>query len=513
MFKRLITVVFALMATITMPCFGRDLSSNSISYAMINGAPINVLDWGVNTTANDNASAFKLLSEWVNSQYVVQGGKPIGIYFPMGTYQYSGGLDFQTPVYLFSNGDATLYYTGSGNAIDLGNLNTGLYPYSNAHYTVDGLRITSTKAAIHGIFLRPFVLSPRIINVVFKDFGSGAGGSNYCIYGYDNIWDAVIENVRMYTVDRNDANANFIGIIGVSPAGVSDGGNSRVTISNCFMAAYNDIDLGVYAQISGTGSRILGGSFVNSSYGIILTPDAQDIIIDSVYAEMANNALAYITTVSKTIGGNLYFPQGIVVKNAYINFHGHNIPMVKVFDSNVRYIDWTIDHVVYGGIVDGHLMIEQNDYGNQWHNTASGFVPLSIPSSNDDGRRVQITNPNLLAAEPWSNPGAVFGTEKVTKTTYALSQTDCGKIKRLTNLPTVVTVPNSILSPYVPVGAVIYLHNETGGNQTIVGASGVSLYLTGTSGGPGTRTIGPNGLARLINIQANVWLVDGPGVN
>lgn len=493
------------------------MSLTKVSYSMIDGAPINVLDWGaVADGVTDNTAAFTALSAWVNTQESVQGGVPIPIYFPAGTYKYgTNGLNFHNPVTLFSDEGATLYFTGvNSNAIDLGKpgLAYGDWLFNNVEYTVDGLRITSNDLAQHGINLRPFVLSARIRNVVFYDFGTGSGGGGYCIYGQNEVWETVIENCRLFLTNRLTANTNFIGLPGVSAEGVSDGGNSRVTISNCDMRSFRvDVNLGIFALISGTASRILGGGFVNSSYGIMLSPDAHDVIIDGVYAEMAANALAYITCVSKTINGNLYFPQGATVSNAYINFHGYDIPMIRCFDSGVRFIDWTINHVVYGDIVDNQLLIQQIDVANQTGNIATQFYRINVPSSNDDGRRAQIFNPNLVNAENWADPGNVTGVEVVTATTYTLKQTDPGKTKRLTGASTVVTVPNSLSNPNIPIGSVIYLLNGTGASQTIVAASGVALYLTGTAS-TGTRTIGAVGLARLTNTQANVWLVDGPGV-
>lgn len=494
------------------------MSLTKASYAMINGAPINVLDWGaVGDGSTDNTSAFMALSAWVNAQ--PRTGIPFPIYFPAGTYKYGiNGLNFENPVTLFSDEAATLHYTGvNSNAIDLGKpgLGYGQWIFDNAEYTVDGLRITSDYGPNHGINLRPFVLSARIRNVVFVDFGGNDGDTGYCIYGQNEIWDTVIENCRLFAINRTTAKTNFVGLIGVSAEGVSDGGNSRVTMSNCWMASYltsPPVDMGVYAQISGTASRILGGSFVNSSYGIILTPDAHDVIIDGVYAEMSDNSYAYISVASKTIGGSVYCPEGATVSNAYINFHEHDIPMIKSLDANVRLVNWTINHVVYGGIVDNQLLIEQQFWGNQYNNVATQFYKIPVPLGSDDGRRAQIFNPNLEDdLGTWADPANVFGIETVTATTYTLTQSDPGKFKRLTGASTVVTVPNSLSNPNIPIGSIIYLHNETGGNQTIVAGSGVLLSLTGTAS-TGTRTIGGNGLARLINSAPNVWLVDGPAV-
>jgi hypothetical protein len=487
-----------------------------VTYAMIDGAPINVLDWdAVGDGVTDNTAAFTALSTWVNTQ--PRTGVPFPIYFPAGTYKYGvGGLNFEHPVTLFSDEGATLYYTGvNSNAIDLGKpgLNYGDFLFDNAEYTVDGLRITSDYGCNHGIYLRPFVLSARIRNVVFYDFGGNAGTTGYCIFGQTEIWDTVIENCRLLATVRLNANVNFIGFPGVSTGGVRDGGNSRVTMSDCMMTSFATgpaIDLGVYALISGTQSRILGGSFVNSSYGILLDSQAQGVIIDGVYAEMASNALAYVTAASLTSGGITYYPSNARILNAYIRFNNLNIPLVKCFDAGMRFINWEINNVLLGEIVNNQILIDLQDGPGQTGNVATGIkigVPSTVPGN---GFQFQVIPPGLPNAETWADPSNVFEIDEITGS-YTLQQQDAGTLKRLTGAAAVVTVPPSTTNPNIRVGSIIYLSNATGGNQTIVGGSGVTLSLTGTAT-TGTRTIGANGLARLINIQSNIWLVDGPNV-
>lgn len=491
------------------------MSLTKVTYSMIDGAPINVLDWGaVGDGVTDNTSVFSALSAWVNSQ--PRTGVPFPIYFPAGTYKYGiNGLNFEHPVTLFSDEGATLYYTGvNSNAIDLGKpgLNYGDYLFDNAEYTVDGLRITSDYGCEHGIYLRPFVLSARIRNVVFYDFGGNAGVTGYCIFGQNEIWDTVIENCRLHADVRLNANMNFIGFPGRSTSGVPDGGNSRVTISNCTMTSFATspaVDLGVYALISGTESRILGGSFVNSSFGIFLDSQAQGVIIDGVYCEMANNALAYVTASSSTSGGTTFYPSNARISNAYVRFNSQNVPLVKCFDAGMRFINWEINNVLVADIVDNQILIDLQDHVGQTGNVATGVSRINLSNAAPDGLRFKLL-PNVINAEPWADPGNVFEIDAVPGN-YTLDQQDAGRIKRLEGASAVVTVPPSTTNPNIRVGSVIYLSNATGGNQTIVAGSGVTLSLTGTAT-TGTRTIGPNGLARLINTEQNVWIVDGPNV-
>ena len=491
------------------------MSLTKVSYSMIDGAPLNVVDFGaVGDGVTDNTAAFNALCDYVNNTYYVENEtKPLGIYFPQGVFKYSDSLDFRAPVYLFSENLATLSYQGGLNAMNLGKPGIGygnFEVFTQAAYTVDGLRFTSTNAAVHGIYVRQFVIQPRIYNCIFEDFGSGSGGSNYCIFFQAENWDIIVDGCRMFTLNRSDANANFIAVRGLRLDSVLDGGQSRATINNCYMVAYNNINLGVFALVSGVKSRVIGGGFVNSSFGIILTAEASGTIIDTVYAEMASNAISYITASSNTVGANVFYAINVIVQNAYINFHEYNIPMVKVGDANFLYRNWTIQNTLYGEIAANQLLIERNDLPGQIGNIATRFIQGFSPVTADNGRRPQITAV-LTSAENWYDPGNVFGVELVTGATYTLQQSDSGKLKRLTGGAAVVTIPDSTGVPHVPVGSVVYLFNGTGGNQTIVGAAGVTLYLTGTASS-GTRTIATVGLAKLTNIQSNIWLVDGPGV-
>ena len=480
---------------------------------------LSVQDFGaVGDGTTDNTAAFTALSTYINSNYVIYTAAPVGIYFPQGTYKYSSGLDFQAPVCLYSEDLATLNFTGNGNAISLGATSiSGFATFTQAEYTVSGLRITGGNAnGVHAIYIRDKVISPRIRYCVFVDWGNGTGGSNYCIFGQSNNWEALVEDCSMITLNSSVATANFIAFTGVDLSGVSDGGNSRVSIIGCFMAAYNNINLGVFALVNAVKARIIGGSFVNSSYGILLGSSASGTLIDGVYCEMASNAISYITAASQTIGGNVYYAQDVMVSNGYINFHnldnGTTARLLKPFDANVLIRNWTIKDILYGNTGNQYQLIELNDVAGQPFNIATNITKVYIPATSDDGYK-SIIIPDYTYAENWSDPGNVVAVNEVPGTTYTLQATDAGQIKRLTGASTVVTIPLSQNSPDIRIGAVIYLHNETGGTQTVVPTSGVTLSLAGSGGGAGTRTIAGNGLCKLTCLQKNIWIAEGNGVS
>jgi hypothetical protein len=62
------------------------------------------------------------------------------------------------------------------------------------------------------------------------------------------------------------------------------------------------------------------------------------------------------------------------------------------------------------------------------------------------------------------------------------------------------------------VGTAISIVNRGTGNITIAQGSGVSLYLAGNATA-GNRTITTYGMATLLNVAANVWMINGSGVS
>jgi hypothetical protein len=89
---------------------------------------------------------------------------------------------------------------------------------------------------------------------------------------------------------------------------------------------------------------------------------------------------------------------------------------------------------------------------------------------------------------------------------YTLQASDNGKYIQLSTGG--VTVPPGVFS----LGQVVSVFNSTGSSQTIAGGSGVTLILVGTST-LGNRSLSVNGLATLLCVNSNVFVVTGGGVS
>ena len=111
------------------------------------------------------------------------------------------------------------------------------------------------------------------------------------------------------------------------------------------------------------------------------------------------------------------------------------------------------------------------------------------------GTTVSDTSGNLRSVPPNSQSGG-----------YTLQASDNGKYISLTSGG--VTVPASIFSA----GQVVSIYNGTGSAQTITAGSSVTLILVGTTT-TGNRSLSINGIATILCVAANTFIVTGGGVS
>lgn len=88
---------------------------------------------------------------------------------------------------------------------------------------------------------------------------------------------------------------------------------------------------------------------------------------------------------------------------------------------------------------------------------------------------------------------------------YTAALTDIGGIIRITTGG--VTIPSGAFSP----NHAFSIMNNSASNQTITQGSGVTLRLSGT-GSTGNRTLAQYGLATVICVAANEFIISGPGL-
>ncbi|PTE02715.1 hypothetical protein C7830_00370 [Pandoraea apista] len=297
-------------------------------------------------------------------------------------------------------------YSGTFCALKLGADNiTNFDVFLQGEYTVDNLRFTGGASAVYGIFINEFVIEPRIRNCTFEDYGNV---DSWDIYASWQCWNLIISNCRKFTHSSTVAVGSFIAVPGQNKAATQyDGGNSRVSIEDCWMTCYNGLALGAFALVNATKSRIIGGGFQMSSGGILLGGHASGTLIDGVYSELstAHNPF-YVQAFSIVNSSGNYSPQQVIIQNGYINMHQEDIGssgrMIHAGDSSVLISDWTVENMSISNFANGQSLVDQINVAGQKGNQYRSIKPLFVPASADNGARFVIRN-GLSLAEPWNS--------------------------------------------------------------------------------------------------------------
>lgn len=92
---------------------------------------------------------------------------------------------------------------------------------------------------------------------------------------------------------------------------------------------------------------------------------------------------------------------------------------------------------------------------------------------------------------------------------YTLALSDSGKHVYHTGAASTLVVPTNASVPF-PIGAAITLFNNGSGNLTI-STSGITVYFAGTTA-TGNRTLYLKGLATLIKVSTDTWVISGVGL-
>ena len=366
---------------------------------------VSVKDFGaVGDGASNDTLALAAAVTYINS--IPLSATPVGFYFPAGTYTTSASLAFTRPVYIYADGDATINFTGGAtSAIQLGpNGITGFDVFLQGEYTVEGLRFKGGANALYGIYINDYVIEPRIRNCTFEDYGNS---SSYDIYSQFEVWNILIENCRKFTYSSLTAVGNFIAITGRNKTNTAyDGGNSRVTIRDCWMTSYSNQELGYFAYVNAVESRIIGGGFQHSRGGILLGPVANATLIDGVYAELSTNVSPNYISVYGSTEGSLTSAQNVKVRNGYINMHQEVIGsagrMIATQNANARLIGWNVENMTVANFVNAQPLVVQNDVTGQTGNTYKNIRPMFVPLSTDDGRRFALRG-SYTNAEAWAS--------------------------------------------------------------------------------------------------------------
>ena len=111
--------------------------------------------------------------------------------------------------------------------------------------------------------------------------------------------------------------------------------------------------------------------------------------------------------------------------------------------------------------------------------------------------------------------GTAVGYRDIPQVSFAanatIAATDAGRHYYSTSASNLtLTIANNTSVSWA-VGTAITVVNRGSGNITVARGTGVSLYLAGNSS-TANRTVSTYGMATLINVEANVWMINGTGL-
>jgi hypothetical protein len=152
---------------------------------------------------------------------------------------------------------------------------------------------------------------------------------------------------------------------------------------------------------------------------------------------------------------------------------------------------------------------------------ANGVTATKFTTAGTISATGNITGGNILTGGIVSATGAVVSGDGIsdskgdvrsipvnTKNTgYTLEATDAGKMINMTTGN--VTVPAGVF--VTPFGQAITIYNNQNASNAIVQGSGVTIRLAGTAA-TGNRTLARYGLATLVCVSANTFVISGAGL-
>jgi hypothetical protein len=160
--------------------------------------------------------------------------------------------------------------------------------------------------------------------------------------------------------------------------------------------------------------------------------------------------------------------------------------------------------------------------GNRWENTALDISLDTTPAlgGNLAGAGFNISNVGNITGGNISVTGNITGNTAG----FAIGYRDIPQVSLASNVTTALTdagkhyystsasnlsltiADNSVAS--WPVGTAISVVNRGTANITVAPAAGVSLYLAGNATS-GNRTVTTYGMATMMNVAANIWMISG----
>jgi hypothetical protein len=516
----------------------------------------NLLGVGISASGTVTATSLQVTGATTLSDVTATGNATIGtaltIYGSNNTITTQNGSAVQFGQRVNFNSTNGIFVTGNVNA--------------QSNLIVSGFSVTSGNASVTGNVISGNVTTTGLISATGNITGGNIlGGANVNATTYTgttvsvsanitggnlltaglisatgNITAANLGNISSINLNGNASTVLYGNGVFAAVAAGSSYGNSNVTT---LLAAYGSNTISTTGTVNAgniTGGNVLTGGLISASSNItggnILTAGIMSSTGNATHGNILTGGL--ITATGNIIGGNISTAgTASVTGNLNVGSNAtatlqHSLlsgiqlaPAANAITANAA--------VSIGGSGSNYLALGQYPVGStlngvstayaQWiqsgYSQNATYYPIVL---NPLGGNVQLGG-NIIA------PGAVLGNSAtVTTANYAIGYRDLPQISFAGNATiaaadagkhyystlstgNTLTIANNSSVSWT-VGTAISIVNRGTGNITIAQDTGVSLYLAGNATA-GNRTVTTYGMATLLNVAANVWMINGTGVS
>ncbi len=484
---------------------------------------------------------------WVANNTIYIGGVPLGM--TAGNVLTVNG----EPV-LSNDSDTAITTTGN---IAAGNILTDNYLYANGEPFVsastgnitftdttmappDGVDIT-ISAANSEVIIEAFDIrldATDDLRLTGNDIVSLRNRSTTdpvtIITDYDNS-----ETTWTFAVDGTLTAPGDITVAGdiTGPAGASTlvlkaefASNTSIQLNNSVDSVINTVaNLEIRTDVSNTaktwefdntGNLVVPGN-VNFGGDPSAAPSLNDFfsVTSAVDFDIVANSAGTSRTFTFDAGGNLSVPGNVITVDSGNAIFTTTNGFGEVTGANGAALYHTLD-----GGANAQTIIVGNDFAamlvdKNGQRTAMEVQPGNITFSGGNGNTTEvIVQGNISASGNISGnvSGFAIGYRDIPQVAFTgnatIAAADAGKHFYSTeSTDYILTIADNSAVSW-PVGTAITVVNRGTGNITVAQASGVSLYLAGNSSA-GNRSVSTYGMATVLNVAANVWMINGTGVS
>jgi hypothetical protein len=450
---------------------------------------------------------------WVANNTIFIGGVPLGI--------TGNTLTVNDEALLSNNSDTSITTTGN---ITAGNVSTGVITLTNGAQ----IRDTAGNAVAIGYFA-----------------GETSQGDNATAIGYAAGKTSQGNNATAVGVGAGELTQGASAVaIGVD-AGYSSQGDNAVAIG-LSAGEQNQgnraVAIGVQAGTTsqGVGGVAIGEQAGHTSQGVLSVAigyyagsNAQSFSAVAIGAQAGETAQGSGAIAIGDLAGRTNQANNSIIINAtgdnldQITANTFTVAPVRNDVANVAQVmfyNTTSKEITYGNTISvagnisgsnlitaGRVLASGNILGQNFATEGSVQASSVEAVGNITGANLSVTG-NITG----NTAGFAIGYRDIPQVSFTgnatMAASDAGKHFYSTeSTDYVLTIADNSAVSW-PVGTAITVVNRGTGNITVAQAAGVSLYLAGNATA-GNRVVTTYGMATVLNVAANVWMINGTGVS